>query len=90
MEKFSDLIEVIDSAETNFRVFRENIGIEQYEKLSYLLTDFFELKDIDILAIILILEKCNKCLAHSNYIGLADVLAFELRPQLLMEMARSN
>ena len=83
MEKINELIECINSASENFRVFYENIGIEKYKEISCLLLEILKIRNIDVRKMIVILEECNTYLASENYIRLSDALEYELKPFLL-------
>ncbi len=77
-----ELDNTISSAVHYFRTFRDNMGIDAYNKISFLLPEFFDVISNDLKRlseVISILEQCNSCLSNVDYIGLADTLEYRLK-----------
>jgi hypothetical protein len=66
----------------NFRIFRENIGLESYKKLSFILNDvIIIMKNIGVnYDFIQLIKIANQRLEVRDYIGIADCMEYEIIP----------
>ena len=82
---FEKTIERCERASNYFILSEENLGVDEYKKISYLLFEVFNYlnaEEINYKNIILLLKKCNDGLIDKDYYSISDTLRYEIVPIL--------